>query len=61
MQTGWTKDGSNWYYLNVSGKMHTGWLKDTNGKWYYLSKSGAMAYNTIIDGYTLDASGAWIN
>lgn len=40
--------------------MHTGWLKDTNGKWYYLYNNGAMAYNTVIDGYTLDASGAWI-
>lgn len=61
MQTGWIKDGSTWYYLNASGAMQTGWLKDTNGKWYYLYNNGAMAYSTIIDGYKLDASGAWIN
>ena len=61
MQTGWIKDGSTWYYLNGSGAMQTGWLKDTNGKWYYLYNSGAMAYSTVIDGYKLDASGAWIN
>lgn len=60
MQTGWIKDKEQWYYLNISGAMHTGWLKDTNGKWYYLYNNGAMAYNTVIDGYTLDASGAWI-
>ncbi|MFR2890565.1 MAG: N-acetylmuramoyl-L-alanine amidase family protein, partial [Clostridium butyricum] len=60
MQTGWIKDKEQWYYLDISGAMHTGWLKDTNGKWYYLYNNGAMAYNTVIDGYTLDASGAWI-
>lgn len=60
MQTGWIMDGGNWYYLNISGAMHTGWLKDTNGKWYYLYNNGAMAYNTSIEGYTLDSSGAWI-
>ena len=61
MQTGWVKDGAEWYYLNASGAMQTGWIKDTNGKWYYLYNSGAMAYSTVIDGYKLDASGAWIN
>ena len=40
MQTGWVKDGS-WYYLDGSGAMKTGWLKD-NGSWYYLQDSGAM-------------------
>ena len=61
MQTGWIKDGAEWYYLNSSGAMQTGWIKDTNGKWYYLYNNGAMAYSTVIDGYILDASGAWIN
>ena len=61
MQTGWVKDGEQWYYLNASGAMHTGWLKDTNGKWYYLYDNGVMAHSTVIDGYKLDASGAWIN
>lgn len=61
MQTGWIKDGSTWYYLNSSGAMQTGWVKDTNGKWYYLYDNGVMAHSTVIDGYKLDASGAWIN
>ena len=42
-----------------SGDMATGW-KDVNGIWYYLYSDGSMAYNTIIDGYNLDVSGAWI-
>jgi glucan-binding YG repeat protein len=39
--------------------MKTGWLND-NGTWYYLSASGSMLSNTIVDGYKLNASGAWI-
>lgn len=60
MQTGWLNDGGAWYYLNADGAMKTGWLND-NGTWYYLNDNGSMASNTVIDGYTLDASGAWIN
>jgi hypothetical protein len=60
MKTGWINDGGAWYYLNSDGAMKTGWLND-NGTWYYLNDNGSMASNTVIDGYTLDASGAWIN
>lgn len=49
-----------WYYLDASGNMKTGWFQDSDGKWYYLYPSGAMAYNTIIGGYKLGPSGAWI-
>lgn len=61
MATGWIKDGADWYYLNQSGDMRTGWFKDNNGTWYYLFESGKMAYNTTVDGYKLDANGAWVN
>ena len=59
MMTGWQFINNKWYYLNESGDMATGW-KDVNGIWYYLYSDGSMAYNTIIDGYNLDVSGAWI-
>ncbi|WP_294394445.1 cadherin-like beta sandwich domain-containing protein [uncultured Clostridium sp.] len=59
-QTGWQHLGSSWYYLDSEGKMQTGWFKDSDGKWYYLYDSGAMAANTIIDGYKLGSDGAWI-
>ncbi|WP_271814373.1 N-acetylmuramoyl-L-alanine amidase family protein [Clostridium beijerinckii] len=59
MQTGWLNANGTWYYLNGSGAMATGWLND-NGTWYYLNGSGAMLSNTIVDGYKLGASGAWI-
>ena len=35
-------------------------MQKSNGTWYYLYSDGAMASNTVIDGYSLDASGAWI-
>jgi beta-glucosidase len=62
MKTGWLKDtDGKWYYLNDNGSMRTGWLKDTDGKWYYLNANGEMAVNTIIDGYEVDNTGAWIS
>ncbi len=39
--TNWAKTGGSWYYLEPSGDMATGCLKD-NSKWYYWSESGAM-------------------
>lgn len=59
MKTGWVNDNGTWYYLSGSGAMKTGWIND-NGTWYYLSGSGAMLANTVVDGYRLGASGAWI-
>ncbi len=59
MHTGWLNDGGIWYYLTGSGLMHIGWLND-NGIWYYMVGSGAMAVNTVVDGCTLDSSGAWV-
>jgi len=59
MATGWQNVGGTWYYLNSSGAMLTGWIND-KGTWYYCSVSGAMLATTIVDGYILGASGAWI-
>jgi len=59
MKTGWLNDNGTWYFLQSSGAMKTGWLNN-NGTWYYLNSSGAMLANTIVDGYKLGASGAWV-
>ena len=59
MATGWVNDNGTWYFLKSSGAMATGWVND-NGTWYYLNSSGAMLANTVVDGYVLGASGAWI-
>lgn len=59
METGWVRSNGLWYFLNKDGAMETGWVY-TGGKWYFLYSNGSMAYNTIIGGYQLDGSGAWI-
>ena len=58
INTGWTKVGSNWFYYNDHGYTKTGWIQD-NGSWYYLQASGAMAKDTVVDGYKLGSNGAW--
>ena len=60
MTTGWQNVGGTWYYMDSTGAMQTGWIFD-GSNWYYLYESGAMASNTTVDGYVLNASGAWIN
>ena len=64
LQSGWLRDKGLWYYLSPKhdgtfGAMQTGWLKD-HGTWYYFDpESGAMAADTWIDDYYVNASGAW--
>ena len=54
MQTDGLKTRELWYYLEESG----GWKLDqwfqVSGKHYYVDASGALAVNTIIDGYRLE-------
>lgn len=68
MTTGWKLLNDTWYFLSQesganSGKMLSGWQL-INGKWYYFSTEaganyGKMLANTVVDGYTLGADGAW--
>lgn len=65
MRTGWQKINGYWHYFNKSasegivGIMKKGWQK-IDGKWYYFYyDNGRMAYNTWIDGYYVNSSGAW--
>ncbi|AWK50045.1 cell wall-binding protein [Clostridium beijerinckii] len=59
-KAGWKLIGGNWYCFDSIGKIKIGWFKDSDGKWYYLNSFGAMAYNTMVDGYRLGNSGAWV-
>ena len=59
MATGWNQVNGKWYLLNSNGAMETGW-KQVNGKWYFMYSDGSMAANTTINGYKVDASGAWV-
>ena len=76
MLTGWKQSAGLWYYLDGSGAMVTGWLNENGswyyfddsgvmkancwmGDYYFLS-NGAMATNTVIDGYRIGPDGKWI-
>ena len=66
METGWTKQNGNWYHLNANGAMETGWII-MNDDWYYLypagnssvALEGAMAVNTVINGYVVAPDGVY--
>ena len=66
METGWTKQNGNWYHLNANGAMETGWII-MNDDWYYLypagnssvAPEGAMAVNTVINGYVVAPNGVY--
>lgn len=56
--------GGQWKYQNTDGSYAVGWQwLDGNGdgvaECYYLDANGVMAVNTVIDGYTVNADGAW--
>lgn len=59
MKTGWIKEVGDWYYLNDDGSMAKGW-KLIDNQWYYLNSNGSMAHDTVIDGYTLNSNGVYI-
>lgn len=59
MAINWKQTNGYWYLLNNDGSMMTGW-QEAYGKWYYLYSNGSMASNTEIDGFRVDASGAWV-
>lgn len=59
MGKGWKFINNQWYYLQNNGAMKTGWLND-NDTWYYLNSNGSMAHDTVIDGYTLNSNGVYI-
>lgn len=58
---GWNLINNKWYFFDDDIGMKTGWIY-YNGKWYYCYPStGIMASDTVIDGYRIDSSGAWIS
>ena len=55
----WVNFAGVWYYFKVDGTTAIGWYQIL-GKWYYFNQSGAMLSNTVINGYKLNESGAWV-
>lgn len=55
MATGWRSIAGSWYYFDDSGVMKANcWMGD-----YYFLSNGAMATNTVIDGYRIGPDGKW--
>ena len=57
----------NWYHLDANGAMETGWII-MNDDWYYFypagnssrcTTEGAMAVNTVINGYVVAPDGVY--
>ncbi len=56
----WMSDNTGWWYCDIDGWYPTSrWLK-IDGAWYYFYSDGYMAANTTVDGYKVNASGAWV-
>ncbi|NHM14147.1 N-acetylmuramoyl-L-alanine amidase family protein [Xiamenia xianingshaonis] len=74
MRSGWQRLAGTWYLLNAThdgtfGAMLEGWQRvdasagkpTSANSWYYLEPvSGAMAANSWVGGYYVDASGLWV-
>lgn len=67
MVTGWKWINGYWYYFGNNGAMREDWHQ-IDGLWYYFYKEndshggvhGAMAANTTIDGYKIQADGIYM-
>lgn len=56
----WKKINGEWYSFNEHGYMRSnGWYQEGEN-WYYLNEDGSMAHDTVIEGYTIDSNGHWI-
>ena len=57
---GWLYEDGDWFYFDEAGYMAQDWTY-IDGNWYFLSyPKGKMLKDTMIGGYYLNASGAWI-
>lgn len=57
MATNWLQLNGTWYYLRSNGTMATGWILSGNAYYYLLPVSGAMAKNTVINGWQIGEDG----
>lgn len=55
----WQYGAGGWWFGDSSGWYAAGEWEKINGKWYYFDAAGYMLHDTVINGYTLGADGAW--
>lgn len=59
LAVGWSNADGNWRYFDSNNNMvRSKWIQDGSA-WYYLKADGVMAKNMNVDGYHVNASGAW--
>lgn len=57
----WKQEGAGWWYQNDDGSYPSNGWTWVDGKCYYFTPDGYCLMNTQTpDGYTVDASGAWV-
>lgn len=62
---GWEQEGTNWKYNDNGTYAANGWKwidgnNDGIAESYYFDSNGILAKNTTIEGYTVNADGAWV-
>lgn len=60
----WHHDSKGWWYSNEKCDYFSGWNL-IDGKWYYFNSDNIfeksyLVQNSVVDGYTVGADGAWI-
>lgn len=61
----WKQDATGWWYQNEDGSYPTStwkWIDGNNdgiAESYYFNESGYIVVNTSVEGYTVNADGAW--
>lgn len=58
----WESNEKGWWIQYNDGHYLTNswWQSPASGLWYYMGADGYMVTNTVIDGYTINADGAWV-
>ncbi len=62
---GWEQEGTNWKYNDNGTYAANGWKwidgnNDGIAESYYFDSNGILAKNTTVEGYTVNADGAWV-
>ena len=56
---GWRKNKAGWWYEDTSGWQPVSQWLSINEKWYYFGDNGNLVTSSYVDGYWVNADGAW--
>ena len=58
-QASWKQDSTGWWYGDASGWYAVSSWQKIDNIWYYFGNDGYMVTNQYVDGYWVNADGAW--